>query len=171
MVPARKETFFNELLNKQLSTSSSSIEQEAVIPQYIALRKMLNRYQELEEKQGDVLVPEDTLFEKVSVGDTLESVRKLSERLYQLGDLKQSSSSGIYDQDLADAVINFKKRHGLRADFSISAGFLKELEVPIKNRIQQMIINLERMRWIPLGDHGGKFILVNIPAYQLLRRK
>ncbi|WP_443938693.1 L,D-transpeptidase family protein [Pedobacter sp. MW01-1-1] len=162
-----KKLSYAELLNKQLSSTASSIEQDAVIPQYIALRKMLNHYQKLDETQGDVLVPDDTLFKKISIGDTLESTKKLSERLYQLGDLKKKSSSGIYDQDLADAVKNFKKRHALRADFSINARFLKELNVPLKNRIQKMMINLERMRWIPLGDHGSKFILVNIPAFQL----
>jgi len=37
----------------------------------------------------------------------------------------------------------------------------------VHKRIQQMMINLERMRWVPVDDHGGEFILVNIPEYQL----
>jgi murein L,D-transpeptidase YcbB/YkuD len=162
-----KKLSYAALLKKQLTISSTDVEQEAVIPQYIALRKMLNHYQELERKGAEILVPEDETIKKIVIGDSLAAITKLRTRLFQLGDLQQLSSSLVYDQELADAVLIFKKRHGLKADVSITSGFLKEINVPLRNRIQQMIINLERMRWIPLGDHGGKFILVNIPAFQL----
>lgn len=162
-----KKLSYAQLLAKQLKSPSSEIEQEAVIPQYIALRKMLNHYQELEKKEKDVWVASDTLFKKISVGDTAVALAKLRERLFQLGDLNIKTPDSVYDQPLADAIVRFKKRHGIRADFSISQSFLKEINVPLHSRIQQMMINLERMRWIPLGDHGAKFILVNIPAYQL----
>lgn len=162
-----KKLSYSDLLKKQLTISTADVEQEAVIPQYIALRKMLNRYQELEKKGSEVLVPEEQVIKTLVIGDTLPMNAKLGERLFQLGDLQHMPSSTIYDQQLADAVLRFKKRHGLKPDFLINTKFLKELNVPLRNRIQQMMINLERMRWIPLGDHGGKFILVNIPAYQL----
>lgn len=162
-----KKLSYAALLSKQLTTPTNKVEQEAVIPQYIALRKMLNHYQQLDKDQEDVLVPSDTLFNRTAVGDTLVALVKLRERLFQLGDLKEKSSDQVYDQLLANAVASFKKRHGIEPNFSITNRFIREINVPLRSRVQQMMINMERMRWIPLGDHGGKFILVNIPAYQL----
>ncbi|WP_199121478.1 murein L,D-transpeptidase [Pedobacter sp. ASV28] len=162
-----KKLSYSELLKKQLTVSSADVEQEAVIPQYIALRKMLNHYQELEKKEKEILVPQQEIIKQPIIGDTLAMVTKLRERLFQLGDLQRISPSKIYDQELADAVLRFKKRHGIKEDPSLDSRFLKEINVPLRARIQQIMINMERMRWIPLGDHGSKFILVNIPAFQL----
>lgn len=43
---------------------------------------------------------------------------------------------------------------------------LTALNAPVESRIQQMLINLERIRWSPLMP-DGKLILVNIPEYKL----
>ena len=43
---------------------------------------------------------------------------------------------------------------------------LAALNVPVETRIRQIELNLERYRWLP-SDFGKRYILVNIPDYQL----
>jgi murein L,D-transpeptidase YcbB/YkuD len=47
----------------------------------------------------------------------------------------------------------------------IDNDFIKELNIPISERIKQMKINLERMRWMPAEDVNR--LVANIPEYKL----
>ncbi len=163
----KKKLVYSDLLNRQLSSSWDSVEQMAVVPQYLALKKALNIYQEIEKTGPDIAVSYSKAFNMLKPDDSLAGIVSLRKRLNQLGDLKQISASILYDKDLQQAVLGFKKSHGLNADTRLTAGFFRQLTVPVHRRIEQMIINLERLRWIPVDDHGGEFILINIPEFQL----
>jgi len=163
----KKKLNYADLLHSQLADSIDYSGQSAVIPQYNALKKQLNHYQQLEKAAPDVKVPYLKTLNNINIGDTAASIPLLRKRLNQLGDLKQLSISNSYDEELQQAVIHFKNRHGIATNGKLSKGFIAALNVPIHKRIEQMIINLERLRWIPVDDHGGEFILVNIPAYKL----
>jgi L,D-transpeptidase YcbB len=41
---------------------------------------------------------------------------------------------------------------------------IKTLNVPVEDRIRQMLLNLERMKWMP--ERPADFIVVNIPEYR-----
>lgn len=64
------------------------------------------------------------------------------------------------------AVRQAQKRFGLKQDGVISSNLIKELNVPAKDRIEQILINMERMRWMPQQPEG-KRIVVNIPEFKL----
>lgn len=169
----KKKLIYSDLLKRQLNSPLDSVEQTAVIPQYLALKNALNQYQQIEKAGPDIKVGYTKAFALLKPGDTSTGIILLRKRLAQLGDLKQVKVDGpsdvdkSYDQDLKQAVINFKMRHGMTANPRLSAIFFKQLTIPVHQRIEQMIINLERLRWIPVNDHGGEFILINLPEYQL----
>jgi len=97
----------------------------------------------------------------------LQAIAKLRKRLVQLGNMEADNHSLVYDDMLQKGIFNFKETHGLSRNDIIDRTFIAELNVPIKKRIGQIIVNLERMRWIPTENHGDEFILINIPAYLL----
>ena len=169
----KKKLIYSDLLKRQLNSPLDSVEQTAVIPQYLALKKALNQYQQIEKAGPDILVDYNKAFGLLKPGDTSAGIILLRKRLAQLGDLKQvlvddsSTADKRYDKDLEQAIIRFKTRHGMNANLKLNASFFKQLTIPVHKRIEQMIINLERLRWIPVDDHGGEFILVNLPEYQL----
>jgi murein L,D-transpeptidase YcbB/YkuD len=63
-------------------------------------------------------------------------------------------------------VILFQKRHGLKADGAVGRETINALNVPLRQRVRQMELNLERLRWI-LGGLEERFIVVNIANFQL----
>ncbi|MBS0396015.1 MAG: L,D-transpeptidase family protein [Proteobacteria bacterium] len=73
--------------------------------------------------------------------------------------------STLYDAPLVEAVRTFQRRHLLADDGEVGAATLRELNVPVTARIDQLRINLERGRWVlnQIGD--GDLLVVDIAGY------
>ncbi len=83
------------------------------------------------------------------------------------GDLPGADTSQVFNDSLVMAVKNFQLRHGYTPDGIVGATMLKEMNVPAKKRLQQLLINMERMRWMPNEPTSDNLIVVNIPEYVL----
>lgn len=99
------------------------------------------------------------------LGDSSAAVSQIRERLILLGDLKSIAKSGRFDEEMLSAVHNFQMRHGMDKSDEIGESFIAAMNVPGRERLETMMINLERMRWISPED--DEYLLVNIPAYKL----
>ena len=71
-----------------------------------------------------------------------------------------------YDAELVQAVKDFQTQNGLKADGMVAGETLRLLNVPLSKRIDQLILNMERWRWIPKRFEPN-YLLVNIPDYKL----
>lgn len=133
---------------------------------YEYLKNALAHYRKLakDEAKDPIALPN-----KFKQGASHAEVPKLRKRLALLGELPetgQNEASTGYDQTLADAVKSFQSHHGLTADGVIGKSTLAQLNYPISERITQIQLGLERMRWLP--EHiEGRYIMVNIPSFQL----
>jgi murein L,D-transpeptidase YcbB/YkuD len=76
------------------------------------------------------------------------------------------SPDQMYDPTLVTAVKTFQQDAGLKADGVVGGETLKQLNVPISSRIDQLILNMERWRWLP-KKFEPNYLLVNIPEYRL----
>ncbi len=72
-----------------------------------------------------------------------------------------------YDDELVEAVRRFQSQHGLEADGVIGAGTLAALNVSPASRLDQIRINLERLRWIS-RDLEPQSLLVDIAGARLI---
>jgi L,D-transpeptidase YcbB len=77
-----------------------------------------------------------------------------------------SGATEFYDDELNAAVLRFQDRHGLAQDGKVGAKTRAALNVPIGARIQQMVLNLERRRWMP-DDRGARYVFVNLADFEL----
>ena len=106
----------------------------------------------------------------VRPNSTFASMPQLVARLRQLGDLSAGADvpadSTLYKGPVVDAVKHFQLRHGLDSDGVLGKGTVTELNTPLKTRVQQLQLTLERYRWIP-PDFPEPPIIVNIPEFQL----
>ena len=71
-----------------------------------------------------------------------------------------------YDPALVAAVKIFQNDLGLPPTGLVSGETLHQLNVPIQARINQVILNMERWRWLP-KKFEPDYLIVNIPEYRL----
>src|SRR5690606_35564030 len=72
----------------------------------------------------------------------------------------------LFDNALVEAVRRFQWRHGLDIDGAIGKQTLEELNIPVERRIDQILTNMERRRWMP-DDPGEMYLFVNLTDFLL----
>lgn len=72
----------------------------------------------------------------------------------------------LFDATLEAAVRHFQKRHRLGTDGAIGPATLRELNVPVQARIDQLRLNLERGRWVLHEvQKDDDFVIVDIAGF------
>jgi murein L,D-transpeptidase YcbB/YkuD len=136
-----------------------------LLPQSAGYEQLVRRLAEFRSVQmhgGWQAVPEGPTLRE---GDDDMRVIELGERLRSGGDFN-GEPSALFDSELAAAVSRFQSRHGLGADGIVGQATLRALNVPVERRIDQIIVNLERWRWLP-ENLGVRYVLVNIAGFTL----
>src|SRR5438045_3477346 len=90
----------------------------------------------------------------------------IKKRLMITGDLSGNDTSQVFNDTLVTAVKNFQARHGFSETGSISDSLIKEMNVPVTKRLEQLLMNMDRMRWLA-NNPSGNLIVVNIPEFVL----
>ncbi|MCF1428242.1 MAG: L,D-transpeptidase family protein [Shewanella sp.] len=100
-------------------------------------------------------------------GDQHPQVRILADRLKALGDLHESWQGGRhYDETLRQAVLRFQQRHGLEMDAVVGPRTQTWLNMAPERRAQLLARNfIDRFKY--LSSLGDRYLLVNIPAYEM----
>ena len=128
----------------------------------------LQRYLQLAAKDDGPLLPEAS--KTVAPGDVYAGVSQLTQRLVLLGDLPQTTSvnvsSQIYSGALVDGVKLFQDRHGMTADGKLGKETIRQLNLPLSFRVQQLDDALERWRWLP-PSFPQPPVVVNVPEFVL----
>lgn len=133
-------------------------------PGYAAMVQALAGYRRVAGAGGWQPLPTG---EKLEPGAAGERVRLLAARLAASGDLDAPAGAVVeFDAGLHDAVRRFQRRHGLPDDGVVGPKTLEALNVPVERRIEQLVINMERWRWLP-QELGRRHILVNIANFEL----
>ena len=147
-------------------------------PEYDQLKEALATYRAEERVGGWPALPANTVLKP---GQYSPAVAALRQRLLGRASGGAASASVVvaakaghatdvaaltYDSTLETAVEQFQEDAGLKADGIVRGETLKQLNVPIGTRIDQLILNMERWRWLP-KKFEPNYLLVNIPEYIL----
>jgi murein L,D-transpeptidase YcbB/YkuD len=134
-------------------------------PTYEELSKALNAHREMMGRGGWPNVPNGPLLQLGDRGPRIEALRS---RLMASHDLEAPSQGDpeAFDHALSQAVVTFQMRHGLKGDGIVGKATLAALNVPLEDRIWQIMANLERWRWLPRA-FWRRCIRVNIANYAL----
>jgi murein L,D-transpeptidase YcbB/YkuD len=131
---------------------------------YKQVQQALAKYRELEKKGG---------WPRVDAGPTLKigmknpRIGQVKRRLVVTGELASiEGEPDTFDGALLLAVKKFQLRHGLLDDGNVGAGTIAEMNVTAKERVDQIVINLERRRGLA-GYLGYRYIYVNIADHDL----
>jgi murein L,D-transpeptidase YcbB/YkuD len=97
-------------------------------------------------------------------GDSGIGVAALRDRLIRMGYMGRTRSA-LYDEALTAAVRTVQADLGIEADGVARTATLEALNVPVDERIGQIIVGLERLRWTA-APSAGRRILVNLAEFR-----
>jgi murein L,D-transpeptidase YcbB/YkuD len=137
---------------------------EDVNESYKALKDQLGKYYTIAKNGGWPSIPTTKKTFKKGASDS--AIALIKRHLQITGDMPGGDTTSVYNDTLEMGIKNYQRRFGYTPDGKLTAGLLKEMNVPVQHRLQQILINMERMRWMP-SRPSGDLILVNIPEFVL----
>lgn len=161
----RKKIDMESLLDSMVAKKNNAFEDdEPVNRQYILLRQQLKKLAKIATgNKWDSIRTSAKSFKK---GDSAEVIALVKYRLQAFGDLPGTDSSQRFTAALDTAVRSFQDRMGIKIDGLINKSVLDALNVPVEDRIRKILLNMERLRWVPI-EPTTDYILVNIPQFKM----
>lgn len=149
----------DSILNK---AKDSSLEQS--IPAFAVLKNELQRYYQL--AKDSTWQPLTGSVNGLKKGSAAPMVSQLKKRLAATGDWVSADTSQLYSDSLHMAITNFKLRHGFDSSAVITDTLLSIINVSPQDRVEQILVNMNRAYWMPVMDSGAR-IEVNVPSFML----
>ena len=133
-------------------------------PQYERLQNALEHLCEIQKKDGwPRIIAAQKFYLK---GQTALAVKQIKERLRISGDFTSKDTSSVFTNELVTAVLRVQKRFGYKQNGVVDALLIKQLNVPVEDRIQQLLVNMQRLQTAPVTNNGTRLV-ANIPEYKL----
>ncbi len=136
---------------------------------YWRLKGVLANYRAMARTGGWPTIDPGPLMKE---GDRSARVAQLRKRLRREGDLAPPDDPlapfdpELFDQALVEAVESFQDRYGLEQDGQVGPNTLTALNTSIERRIEQLVLNLERRRWMS-DKLASRYIYVNLADFHL----
>jgi len=161
----RKKIDPSALLDSMLARKGKDLAKlEPINRQYNLLKSYLLKYYEIEKVGSWSFIKAGKKSYKLEDSSVVLSLIK--KRLFLTGDMIKEDTTPIFTKTLEDGIKSFERRYGFKEDGIITAALLNEMNRPIEDRLQQILINMERIRWIP-AEPSTDYLLVNIPEFKL----
>lgn len=132
--------------------------------QYTALKNSLRLYYDAAKNNSwDSL----TLTSGLRKGSKSPAVTALKKRLAATGDYPASDTSNVFSDSLVTAIKAVQEQYGFIPTGQLTDSLIYELNVPAQERVQQILVNMNRALWTPQQEDSTR-IIVNIPSLQLM---
>lgn len=164
-IPVKKEdpmATADSLLNKKHKDDKYF---ENVSQPYKALKDQLSRYYAIAKNGGWPQITTAKKSLKKGMSDPVIPVIK--KRLELTGDMPGTDTSRVFNDSLVTGIQSFQTRMGYKPDGVITAQLIRDMNVPAEKRVEQILMNMGRMRWMPEASGNGQLIVVNIPEFVL----
>lgn len=147
-------------------TAQSNEAAEAPSKRQQLLGALMEQYRQIETAGG---WPAFTVGKKVEPGRSDARIPALRAILRAQGDWQGADPEqepNHYDTALSEAVKLFQERHGLEPDGVLGKDTQQALAVPVRQRIEQIAVTMERLKEEPV-ETSGKYVVINLPGYEL----
>lgn len=135
-------------------------------PQYAGLRRGLQKYYDLAKNGGWQPIPAITTVQKIAKGTQAPFIGALKKRLAATGELSGSDTTNVYNDSLHTAIMAYQQHNGMRPTGMITDTLINTLNIPVEQRLQQILVNISRMHWTP-HENNNNVVEVNIPSFML----
>ncbi len=164
------DTMLKDFMNYSTIEESAAPEDNKVaFDQYYKLQGALKQYQKIERSNKWKPIVAEIPYKDLRPDAVSPTIAQVRTRLYLLGDLKQDSKSDVYDRELMDAVMKYKVRNGFKPNYILAEEHIKEMNVPLSDKVKTLMLNIERCREISAQMAGNdEYVFVNVPSYELV---
>ncbi|MBC7848480.1 MAG: L,D-transpeptidase family protein [Chitinophagaceae bacterium] len=158
LVPSKKQ----DVIAMAQATLKGSDDKIVTNDWYPSLQKHLKTYLELAKDTNWTRLPYPSKGNKKQ--DT--TILLVKRRFIEMDWLSRKDTSSTSTPDFEAAVKKYQLEHALKADGKVTRGLIDQLNISPTSRLKQILVNLERMKWMPAISRE-KLILVNIPEFML----
>ncbi|MFE3871245.1 murein L,D-transpeptidase [Flavobacterium sp. ZS1P70] len=167
-LPRKKQSYVNRLDSLLQDPSLINKKDKDLLGQYYQLKEALQKYRNIEKKGGWSTIVWPKKMKSLKPGDTADVVLQIRNRLYLTRDLSADSKKNWYDNELVVGVLHYKERNAFIPDPVLLPKHIKDMNIPVNERIKTIMTNMERCRWIsPSLIKTQQYIMVNIPSFNL----
>lgn len=138
---------------------------EAYNPRHPGFRALREKLAELRSRELAPRPPRIDNGRLIRPGDKDSRIPELRRRLDLVADRDTEIDS--YDRTLVAAVEAFQDRYGLVVDGIVGPATIRALNARRDVTVADILINMERWRWLPPDMGGDHYVRVNIPEYRL----
>ena len=131
---------------------------------YNLLKEQLRRYYEIAQKGGWQPIPAGA--KKFRKGNSSPIVAAIKKRLALTGEYQGTDTTQVYSDSLEAGIKSYKRRHGFDSTATLSDSLIRDMNIPVTQRIEQILINMNRMAWMP-DMVTQQLIEVNIPEFMM----
>ena len=163
-IPRRKKNY-DRLLDSLVAGVNDLALIEPLHPQYGKLKSLLKQYAALDTLLWPRIEMDEPFIERGGASPD-SGWFFLRERLFLLGDLSVNNKELRMDSTLDEAIKRAQHRFGLKETGGWDGELLAELNVTPTERERQILVNMERLRWVP-AEQDSDLILVNIPEFRM----
>lgn len=162
-IPRNKKNY-QVLLDSLVLKDENDKTYEPVNLYYAKLKEKLKLYREIQKKGGFPIIKTDKKLLAATESDSC--LLQVKQHLFLSGDLKTNDQNILFSTSLANAISHFQQRLGLPENGKLDSKTIAELNKTVDFRIKQMLVNLERLRWVPV-EIENDYLLINIPEFKL----
>lgn len=162
-IPVKKENaiaFADTILAQRIDSSTGN----KAASQYLLLKQKLQLYSSIARQGGWRTI----IFtsRQIKKGTSSPAIVLIKRRLQLTGDMIGTDTSNLFNDSVIITIKNYQQRNGMKPTGMITDTLVRSLNIPVDKRIQQIIINLNRMQWMPVTQDAN-YISVNIPDFML----
>jgi L,D-transpeptidase YcbB len=163
-IPRKKIDAVGLLDSLLLNRGKNLSQYEPLNRQYNLLKDYLLKYYEADKKGA--WQPIVAVKKSYKPGDTSTTISQIKKRLLLTGDLATGDTTALFTNSLVAAIKRYQQRNGLTEDGVAGPTLFNAMNRPITDRIRQILVNMERIRWVP-AEPASDYLLVNIPEFRL----
>ncbi|HTJ65400.1 MAG TPA: L,D-transpeptidase family protein, partial [Alphaproteobacteria bacterium] len=137
--------------------------------EYAALKKMLAQLRLLNASGGWEALPDGPTIRPGAHDPAVPALRQrlIEEWRIPATTVVRKGHEDLYDPLLVAAVSSFQAQHGIKPDGAIGKDTRAALDLPVEDRLHQIVVNMERARWMPVIPLAGRSVIVNLASYSL----
>lgn len=137
-------------------------------PPYADLRRLLVQYRTLAEQHPTSPALPPLPSKKLNPQEHWSGTTALAAWLITLGDLPaNTAATSLYDDAVVDGIKRFQQQHGQIPDGVLGKQTYENLLVALPERVQQIELSMERLRWLDDNIPQKRYLLINVPQFTL----